>query len=145
MRSILLIGSLMVCASLHAKQSLYDTIAQLDTQLFSAANAGQLDRVMDYFSNDLEFYHDTGGLGDYQQTRNSLQQMFASPHHPTRTLVEGSMAVYPIQDFGAIQTGKHRFCHEENGKQDCGTFDFVHIWQHTPEGWKIRRVVSYGH
>lgn len=44
-------------------------------------------------------------------------------------LVPGSMEVYPIKDYGAIETGLHRFCHEDNGKQDCGTFKFLPAWQ----------------
>jgi len=44
-----------------------------------------------------------------------------------------------------MQVAAHKFCHTENGKPDCGTFKFVHIWKQTPKGWKIARVVSYGH
>jgi hypothetical protein len=35
--------------------------------------------------------------------------------------------------------------HIENGKDDCGTFKFLQIWKHTADGWKLARVVSYGH
>jgi hypothetical protein len=39
----------------------------------------------------------------------------------------------------------HRFCHAEQGKDECGVFSFVHIWRRTTTGWKISRVISYGH
>ncbi len=37
------------------------------------------------------------------------------------------------------------FCHVENGKNECGTFRFVHIWQKKDGEWKISRAISYSH
>ena len=45
----------------------------------------------------------------------------------------------------AIEIGAHRFCHREKGRITCGTCRFVHVWKQTDQGWKIARVVSYGH
>ncbi|MNC99919.1 hypothetical protein D3C83_183680 [compost metagenome] len=53
--------------------------------------------------------------------------------------------MYPIPGYGAMEVGVHRFCHVENGKEDCGNFKFVHIWQKKDGQWKITRVVSYDH
>jgi hypothetical protein len=39
----------------------------------------------------------------------------------------------------------HRFCHEEGGRQDCGSFAFTHVWHQVAGRWQIARVVSYGH
>ncbi|HEX5791791.1 MAG TPA: hypothetical protein VFY01_00850, partial [Rheinheimera sp.] len=63
----------------------------------------------------------------------------------TRELVAGSTEVYPIKDFGAIQTGQHRFCHTENAKPDCNVFKFLHIWKQQNARWTVVRVVSYDH
>jgi hypothetical protein len=62
-----------------------------------------------------------------------------------RELVPGTLEVYPVRDYGAIEIGSHRFCHDENGKQDCGTFKFMHIWKKTGNEWKITRIISYDH
>jgi hypothetical protein len=62
-----------------------------------------------------------------------------------RDLVPGTLEVYPIKGYGAIEIGAHRFCHKEDGKDDCGVFKFVQIWQKQESGWKVTRVVSYGH
>ena len=97
------------------------------------------------FSEDLEFYHDKGGLTDYRYTIESLKRTAAINNGLNRTLVPGSMEVYPIPQYGAMQLAAHTFCHQENGKQDCGTFKFLHVWRQTPNGWTITRVVSYGH
>lgn len=62
-----------------------------------------------------------------------------------RDLVKGSLEVYPIKDFGAVEICAHTFCQMENGKNDCGTFKNIMIWQKKNDQWKVTRVVSYDH
>jgi hypothetical protein len=71
--------------------------------------------------------------------------MFASAPDIRRDLEPGSLEVYPIKDYGAMEIGRHRFCHKENGKDDCGTFGFAMVWRKAGDSWKISRVLSYGH
>jgi ketosteroid isomerase-like protein len=124
---------------------LFDTIARMDSAIFEAFNAHDVDRLMSMFTDDLEFYHDTGGLTDYRQSQENFKKLFAGTPDIRRDLVKGSLEVYPIKDHGAIEIGEHRFCHKENGKDDCGTFKFAMIWGKTGDSWKISRVISYGH
>jgi ketosteroid isomerase-like protein len=124
---------------------LFETIARMDAVIFDAFNAHNLDALMALFTDDLEFYHDTGGLTNYQQTKESFKKLFAGTPDIRRDLVKGTLEVYPIKDYGAIEIGLHRFCHKENGKEDCGSFKFVHVWRKTGDSWKISRVISYGH
>ncbi|MEY2497375.1 MAG: hypothetical protein QOD12_931 [Verrucomicrobiota bacterium] len=124
---------------------LFDTIAQMDKAMFDAFNGHEVDRLMSLFTNDLEFYHDTGGFTDFRQTGESFKGLFTRTPDIRRDLVKGTLEVYPIKDHGAIEIGEHRFCHKENGKDDCGTFKFVMIWRKQGETWKVSRVVSYGH
>ena len=124
---------------------IFETIARLDSAIFGAFNAHDVDRLMAMFTDDLEFYHDTGGLTDRRQSEESFKKMFAGTPDIRRDLVKGSLEVYPIKDHGAIEIGEHRFCHKENGKDDCGTFKFAMVWRRSGESWKISRVISYGH
>ena len=117
----------------------------MDKKLFVAFNARDIGIVSEIFDPSLEFYHDRGGLSGYEQTIKQLKQNFSSPMSPRRELVAGTLEVFPVPNYGAIQAGEHRFCHEENGKTDCGTFKFVHVWQKKDGKWKITRVVSYDH
>ena len=71
--------------------------------------------------------------------------MFGNVPDITRTLVEGTLEIYPIKDYGAIELGVHRFCHTENGKEECGSFKFVHVWRKSGDTWRVSRVISYGH
>lgn len=113
--------------------------------MFDAFNAHDAERIMSLFTDDLEFYHDTGGLTNHSVTGENFRKLFANVPDIKRTLVPGSLEVYPIKDYGAIETGQHRFCHQENGQEDCGTFRFLHVWRKTGDSWKVSRVVSYGH
>lgn len=124
---------------------LFETIARMDSAIFDAFNAHDLDRLMSLFTDDLEFYHDTGGLTDHRQTAEGFTKMFAGTPDIHRDLVKGTLEVYPIKDYGAIEIGRHRFCHREDGKNDCGTFKFAMLWRKDGESWKLSRVISYGH
>lgn len=128
-----------------ATPDLKETIRQMDAKLFDAFNAHDVDRLMSMFTDDVEFYQDNDGVSNYEQTKNDLTKMVASVPDIHRELVKDTLEVYPIKDYGAIQIGVHRFCHKENGKEECGAFKFVHIWRKTGDTWKISRVVSYGH
>jgi len=124
---------------------LHSEIAAADSVIFTAFNQRDLTKLRSYFARDLEFYQDNEGVENYAQTMKDFGQMFGQPAPIRRELVLGSLEVYPIKGYGAIEIGRHRFCHVENGKNDCGTFSFVHIWRRTKAGWKISRAVSYGH
>ena len=130
-------------------QELYNQIAHLDSVLFNAFNTQNIETMKTMFSEDLEWFQDNGGLLLYPTVMNNFQAMFErfkSLNTPIRRdLIEGSLEVHSIKDYGAIHIGKHTFCHWENGKNDCGTFKFLMIWQKKDGVWKISRVVSYDH
>jgi hypothetical protein len=117
----------------------------MDSVLFNAFNSRDTAKFKTLFTDDLEFYHDKGGLTGYTFSIESLKRTAASNTDLKRELIPGSLEVYPVKDYGAVQIGMHRFCHTENGKPDCGTFKFVHIWKKEKGEWKISRVVSYDH
>ena len=124
---------------------LYNEIAHMDSVLFGAFNSRDVDQFKNLLTTDLEFFHDKGGLTNYEHTIGFMKTTAQSDNKLRRDLVKGSLEVYPIPGYGAMEIGSHTFCHEEQGKQECGTFKFVHIWQKKDGQWKISRVVSYGH
>jgi len=123
------------------------TIAKLDMAVFDAFNTCdvpvQLQKHASYFSPDVEFYHDTGGVTwsraeMIESTRKYVCGKFR------RELVPGTLKVYPIKDFGAIEQGTHRFCQFGSGKCE-GIAEFVIVWENRDGAWRITRVLSYGH
>jgi len=127
------------------RPALWDTIAAADSALFAAFNQRDLAKLMTFFARDLEFYQDNEGVENYAQTKEDFAQMFRQPAPIRRALVPRSLEVFPIKNYGAMEVGVHRFCHVEQGKEECGTFRFVHVWRRTDRKWQIARVVSYGH
>lgn len=133
-------------SSSTASNELQEEILRMDSVLFTAFNHQDLETIMGIFSKDLEFYHDKAGLSNYEQNMKSSGDLFNRDYVLHRELVPGTTEIHPIKDYGAIQIGQHEFCHEENGKMDCGTFKFIHIWQRQEDGsWQLTRVISYDH
>ena len=129
-----------------ASQELYHEIERMDAALSAAFDAHDINKLKALFAEDLEFYQDNEGLVRYEQTVKDFESLFAQDNKMRRKLVEGSLEVYPIKDYGAIELGAHQFCHLEKAKEECGTFRFVHLWRRGDGGaWKISRVVSYAH
>jgi len=124
---------------------LYKEIAHMDSVVFNALNSRDVETFKSLFSADLEFFHDKSGLTNYDHTVEFLKTTAKNNDRLRRDLVPGSLEVYPIPGYGAMQIGAHTFCHIEDGKQQCGTFKFVHVWQKNNGEWKITRVISYGH
>ncbi|WP_303310797.1 nuclear transport factor 2 family protein [Hymenobacter sp. BT730] len=126
---------------------LYRTIARQDSLMFVAFNQHDVEKLQTFFAEDLEFYHDKGGLANFQQTMQGFRNMFDQNKTTglNRQLVPGTLEVYPINGYGAVETYQHRFCHVENGKDDCGTFKNMMVWRLKDGQWKVTRVVSYGH
>lgn len=124
---------------------LYNQIAHEDSLLFVAFNSRDLSGMGTFFDPGLELFQDNQGLRNYDQVMTAFGQIFKQNFVLTRKLVPGSMEVYPIKDYGAIQTGQHTFTHMENGKEIVGVFKFLHIWQKKDGVWKITRIVTYDH
>ena len=111
----------------NAQDSLYYEIARMDSIMFNAFNTRDVEKFKSLFTEDLEFYHDKGGLTNYDHTINFMKDVAKNNNGLKRDLVKGSLEVYPVPGYGAMEIGVHTFCHLENGKQDCGNFKFVHI------------------
>ncbi len=128
-------------------QELFDEVSHMDSVLFTAFNNRDLDKLKTLFTEDLEFYHDRGGLTSYQQTIDSFKRTFEGSTKMRRELVEDSLEVYPIKNYGAVEVGIHRFYSTDPGQKEklTATAKFVHVWQKKNSEWKISRVVSYDH
>ena len=127
--------------------TLEHTIVTLDRDVFDAFNhcdqPGQLEKHASYFDARVEFYHDNGGVTWNRAKMISNTRKYACGNF-TRELIPGSIRVYPIKDFGAIELGSHKFCQIASGKCE-GLAEFTIIWRHTGNVWNITRVLSYGH
>jgi hypothetical protein len=126
-------------------KALYNMIYIQDSVLFDAFNSRDFEKFKSFFSDKLEIYQDNIGVRDHNQSMEAFQRLFQGNYVLTRKLVLKTLEIYPVKDYGAIETGQHTFCHVENGKLDCGTFKFVHIWENHDGDWKIVRIITYNH
>jgi len=131
--------------ALVIEKQLFEKVAKLDSSLFAAYNSKNLDLMKTYFTKDLEWYQDNGGLIDFEKVFENFNSIFYRDYDLKRNLIKESLEVHPIEGYGAIEIGKHQFKHIENGKLEIGIFKFLMIWKNDNGNWKISRVVSYDH
>jgi len=132
-------------AAAQTSGPLFNEIAHADSLQFDAFNSRNLDKLMNYFDNSLELYQDNTGVRNFDQTKEAFGRLFKMDYVLTRKLVAGTMEVYPIKDYGAIETGHHTFSHIENGQLQSATFKFMQIWQKKDGVWRVTREITYGH
>ena len=127
-------------------QQLYDTIVHLDSVFFEAYNTCNLhlDEYAAFYADSIEFYHDKGGMMNVKKDIVESTKKYVCGK-VTRELVKGSIEVYPIKGYGAVEMGLHKF--HNNQKPDTmgdksATGRFTIIWQHKNHEWKIAKVIS---
>lgn len=132
-------------AAAHA-QAATDITAQgrtLDANLFDAYNRCDLDAFGALLAPDVEFFHDKGGLMLGRQAvveaveRNICGKVRREP-------VAGKLESHPMDGYGLVQLGEHRFC--ETGADACaGVARFVHLWRESEGTWQVTRIISFDH
>lgn len=145
--SVAISGLALAVSSSVAQESaqsgpVYEELANMDRELFNAAfvNCDQA-KFGSLFTDDAEFYHDRTGA-TYGESVKQLQSC-PRDNGVKRTLVPGSLEVYPIKDFGAIQMGRHYFTRE--GEPGAEIAKFVHLWRYSDGKWRLSRVMSFDH
>jgi hypothetical protein len=122
-------------------QELFNTIVQMDSVYFNAYNACDMDKQATIYADSIEFYHDGSGL------ETSKKALLAAIKENicgkvTRVLVKGSIEVYRIPDFGAVEIGLHRFINHAENNALSRPDKFIIIWRFRNDKWQITRVIS---
>lgn len=131
--------------SIQSQQELDRAVAALDAALFDSYNHCDLEKFASFFADNVEFYHDQGGLtlGRAALTDSIKKNICGKV---TRELVSGTLQVYPMKGFGAVEIGVHRFHHPgHEDTEGVGEGKFIHLWQYKDGSWKITRVISFDH
>lgn len=119
---------------------LFDELAQMDQRRFQAAFVDcDQEAFAALFTEDAELYHDRAGASFGKEAT----RLHSCPRDNgiRRILVPGSLKVYPMKDYGAVQTGEHWFV--EEGAETSMRALFVHLWRRTEDGWRLARVLSF--
>lgn len=123
--------------------TLYKTIVKMDSAFFDAYNNcdKDLNKYSAFYAENIEFYHDKSGFMNSKQEIVEGTKKYVCGK-VTRELVKGSIEVYPINNYGAIEMGLHQFHNKEepNAVPKIGRFTIV--WKKENEEWKILKVIS---
>ena len=149
---------LTVCCQQVAAQSedqqLTATIIRLDSAFWHAYNHCDTSQFINYLTDDVEFYHDKGGITiGATALINSLDKNLCSNpgYHLRREAVAGTVKVYPMQNgneiYGAIISGEHVFYITEKGKPEFldGDANFTQLWLLKNGTWRMSRILSFNH
>ncbi len=135
------------------EQKLSSTILERDSLFWTTYNNCDTTRFQNFFSEDVEFYHDKGGLTlGLEALTTSFKQNLCSNNNfrLRREAVPGTVKVFPLQKsgtiYGAVISGEHLFYIIEKGKERLdGHARFTHVWLLKDGVWKMSRILSYDH
>ncbi|WP_444903903.1 nuclear transport factor 2 family protein [Microbulbifer sp. DLAB2-AF] len=144
-----------VVAGPQATKELEQEITTVDSQLFDAVfNSCDIDKLSQLVTEDLEMYHDKWGktASSAQEFLDGIsgmceRQKSGSDIKARRELIAKSVKIFPINNYGAIQTGTHNFygIHANNKEVLRESGQFTHLWQKVDGQWKLARVLSFDH
>jgi CubicO group peptidase (beta-lactamase class C family) len=129
------------------RATLRDEILAADRQLFNAYNSCNIADFSRSLAPNLEFFHDKTGLTDHGWNVSALEKRCRETTKYRRTLDEQSVEIFPVPGYGAMEIGIHRFYERRPDAPEAldATPKFANVWKNTPNGWKLARVLSYGH
>ena len=130
-----------VAAQEAPDSELYRKILSLDDAYFKAYNSCDMETQARLLSEDLEFYHDRGGLST---SRADILQSIETNicGKVTRELVPGSVEVHEINGFGAVEIGLHKFHNKEEPDAVSKPSRFITLWKQENDTWKMYRIIS---
>jgi hypothetical protein len=134
-------GSSVIPAYNAPDPALHAEIAIMDSLFFDAYNRCDIALQARIYATDIEFYHDKGGLS------TSKSDILASTEKNicgkvTRKLVDGSLEVYPIANYGAVEIGYHKFFNNQEPDAPSHPSKFIIIWKKDADRWQITKVIS---
>ena len=129
-------------------------ILQRDSLFWKSYNTCDTAGNKKFFTTDVEFYHDKGGLtlgADALSASMKNNLCGANTFRLRREAIAGSVHVFPLRNnagiYGAILSGEHVFYVTEQGKKERldGQAKFTHVWVRQDSVWKMSRILSYDH
>jgi ketosteroid isomerase-like protein len=129
-------------------------VLERDRAFWAAYNRCDVPAMSEYFTDDVEFYHDRGGitLGRAALVKALQDGLCGDPAARTRReAVDGAVKLYPMKKgdtvYGAILAGEHLFYVTLKGKPESldGRARFADLWTVKDGVWRMSRVLSFDH
>lgn len=135
--------------ALHAAIEAADRV--LFGAIFDRCDADEVGRLV---TEDLEFFHDKWGRiaksrAEFVDSIRGLcaRQAAGTDPRARREPIAGTMKVWPMKGYGALQSGDHRFfqIHPGRGAVLTETAKYTQLWRREGDRWLLARVFSYDH
>jgi hypothetical protein len=129
-------------------------VRQFDTAFWDAYNQCDIKKLVELNTDDMEFYHDKGGLmvGKAKFAAAMENNICGNPaERVRRAAVAESVRVFPMHAngklYGAVISGEHQFYNYPKGGPEilAGRARFTHMLLLKDGAWKLSRVLSYDH
>lgn len=138
---LLLLGSLGLNAQLAPDSELYKTVLAHDLKYFKAYNECDLKTQANMYHEDLEFYHDMGGLStNKDELIKSIERNICGK--VTRELVKEDLEIHEIPGYGAVEIGFHKFHNKQEPDALSKPSRFITIWKKEQNKWFMSRIIS---
>ncbi|HTU00060.1 MAG TPA: nuclear transport factor 2 family protein [Rhizomicrobium sp.] len=128
-------------------------ITKADADLFDAVFL-QCDaaKVAAMTTGDFRFVHDKDGESDrakfVENLKGHCERVKTGVDFPARReLVPSTLEVWPIDNYGALEIGTHKFYARLPGKPETltETGNFMILWKQVDGKWLMAESISYGH
>lgn len=138
----------------QTKEEVTSLIFHLDSAFWKAYNDCDTAGFKKFLSEDVEFYHDKGGVtkGAHELTASFAKNLCGKQNYRLRReAMPNTVEVFPLakdnEYYGATISGEHLFYVNENNKPEYldGQATFMQLWLKENGDWKMKRILSYNH
>jgi hypothetical protein len=126
-------------------------IRKADDTYWHDFNFGTSASFNSHLSQDVEFYHDLGGMVlGYEALAKVNSGMDNTKSPGRRVIVPDTLRIFPMRNgpdiYGAIVMGDHDFFNTESGKKTrVMRSSFTNLMLLKDGVWKVARIYSYNH
>lgn len=150
---LILAGPLSEAKAQSEQEDQISTLLSVDRRFWQAYNACDAATFGQFVTDDVEFYHDKGGITFGAEALIASMQAGPCADGPRlrREVVDGSVHVFSLRKgnavYGAVFSGQHRFYVVEKGKAERleSLAQFTHLWIVEDGNWRMSRILSYDH
>lgn len=124
-----------------------------DSLFWNGYNSCDLDLQSSLIAEDIEFYHDNGGItkGKKDMIESIRKNLCGEDFRLRREALIPTVKLHLLKSadttYGVLITGEHQFYLIPSGKNERldGHASFANLWLLTGNQWKLSRVFSYDH
>jgi Domain of unknown function (DUF4440) len=129
-------------------------VKERDSLFWNSYNNCTTDLMAQYLTDDIEFYHDNGGitLGAVDLVNSIVKNICGNKEGKVRrALLTETSNIYLLKQgdavYGAIFMGEHLFYITPLGQHEklTGIAKFTNLWILKDGVWKMSRILSYDH